>query len=323
MAFPTNAKLTGMVNAFQPDKSLPAAELFTPETSDTRDYAFDIVTHNTGILPARNPDGPAGIVKLTTKDRIHAKLHVLREKKHLPASLIKLSDAPGKRAIESFNARLAREMEDFNLLVDATWEYHRWKLMTSGTLTFAGEDPGVYEFGLKNSGEVGADWDVPASSTPISDLKDMAKTVRRTWGVDATEVLMTSEALIYLMASAEAAGMVDDETRREFLQTGSVKKIANLSVRIIDNGYTDGDGDFHYFLSDDGEAGNVAIVKAPGPVGLMVTGPAIDEEAPDGFQGKFVKSWSEKDPSGRWALLTQTAAPGLTMSAKMFVATLW
>lgn len=323
MAFPPNAKLTGMVNAFQPDKSLPAAELFTPETSDTRDYAFDIVTHKTGILSVRNPDGPAGIVKLTSKDRIHAKLHVLREKKHLPASLIKLSDAPGKRAIESFNARLAREMEDFNRLVDATWEYHRWKLTTTGILTFTGEDPGTYEFGLKNSGGVGNDWDVPASSTPISDLKDMAKVVRRTWGVDATEVLMSTEALIYLMASAEAAGMVDDETRREFLQTGSVKKIANLSVRIIDNGYTDENGDFHYFLSDDGEEGNIAIVKASGPIGLMVTGPAIDEEAPDGFMGKFSKSWSEKDPSGRWALITQTAAPGLTMSAKMFVATLW
>lgn len=323
MAFPTNAKLTGMVNAFQPDKSLPAAPLFTPETSDTRDYAFDIVTHNTGILKARNPDGPAGIVKLTSKDRIHAKLHVLREKKHMPASLIKLSDAPGKRAIESFNARLAREIEDINRLVDATWEYYRWKLMTTGILTFAGEDPGTYEFGLANSGAAGVDWTDTANATPISDLKDMAKVVRRKWGVDADEVLMTTEALILLMTSAEAAGMVDDETRREFLQTGSVKKIANLSVRIIDSGSTDEDGNFSYYLSDDGQEGNIAIVKAPGPVGLQVTGPAIDDEAPDGFMGKFLKSWPEKDPSGRWALITQTAAPGLTMSAKMYVATLW
>lgn len=323
MAFPSNAKLTGMVNAFEPDASMPAAPLFTPETSETRDYAFDIVTNNTGVLDSRAVDSPAGIIKLTSKERVQAKLHVYREKKLLPASLIKLSEAPGKITIERFNARLEREMQDLDRLFDVTAERQRWQLITTGSLTITGEDPATYAFGLKSSGSAAVDWDTPATATPITDLKTAAKTVRRVWGMDATEVLMTTESLIYLLATTEAAGQLSDATKQEYMETGAVRKIANLAVRIIDGGYTDEAGTFHPYLSSNGTDGNIVIVKAPGPVGLDVMGPAIDDEAPDGFIGKFVKTWSEKDPSGRWALETVTRAPGLTMSAKMYVLTAW
>lgn len=323
MAFPSNAKLTGMVNAFEPDASMPAAEFFTGETSDTRDYAFDIISGNTGVLDTRAEDGPAGVIKLTSKERKEARLHIFREKKLLTAGLIKLSEAPGTRNIERFNARLQREMQDLDRLFDVTKERHRWQLMTTGDLTFVGEEPVTYSFGLKNSGNAAVGWDTPGTATPIADLKAAKKTVRRVWGMDAVEVLMTTDALVHLMATDEGKAVLSDVTKQEYFEKGVVARIADLNVRIIDSGYTDASGVFHPYLSSDGTNGNIVIVKAPGPVGLDVTGPAIDEKAPDGFVGKFVKSWSVDDPSGRWALETLTWAPGLTMSAKMYVLTAW
>ncbi|HOX27418.1 MAG TPA: major capsid protein [Candidatus Krumholzibacteria bacterium] len=323
MPFPPNAKLTGLVQTRVRDKAKPTNALFTPETTDTRDYEFDKITNNSGVLVFRNPDSAAGIVKLTSKTRTRAKLHILREKKQFPESLVRLSTEPGTNNLERFNARLKRELEDLDNLFEDTMEYWKWKLLTTGTLTITGEDPATYAFGLTNYGTVSAAWNVPASSVPLTNLNAMKETVRKTWGVGPTELYIGSQALNYLMQSAETDDFLSDQTKKEYLEKGSVKKLADLDVFICDHGYTDSAGAFKYFLSTDGAEADMAIVKAPGEVGLMVEGPAFDSKAPDGFLGKFVKSWEEEDPAGRWALETWTALPGLTMQNKMYVATLW
>jgi len=323
MPFPSNPKLTGLVQTRVRDEAKPTNTLFTPETTDTREYEFDKITNNSGVLAFRNPDSAAGIIKLTSKTRVRAKLHILREKKQFPESLIRLSTEPGTNALERFNARLKRELEDLDNLFEDTMEYWKWKLLTTGTLTITGEDAATYAFGLTNYGSASPAWNVPASSTPLTNLNAMKEAVRKTWGVAPTELYIGGQALNYLMQSPEAQAFLSNETKKEFLEKGSVGKLVDLSVIIADHGYTDSAGAFKYFLSTNGTAANMAIVKAPGPVGLMVEGPAFDSKAPDKFIGKFVKSWEEEDPAGRWALETWTALPGLTQQNKMYVATLW
>jgi hypothetical protein len=56
------------------------------------------------------------------------------------------------------------------------------------------------------------------------------------------------------------------------------------------------------------------------PLELLI-GPTADDEAPDGFTGKFAKTWKEKDPSARQYLLEWNLLPIITRPEQMIVAT--
>lgn len=324
MSFPSDAKLTGMVQSFIPDTALRAAPLFAPETCDELYYEFDMIEMNTGLLHHRNPDSVAGIVKLTSKTRKQAKLHSIREKKQFSETLMRISKAPGSRMKERFAARLRREMLDLDHLFNVTNEKLRWDLLTTGAMTLTEEDTTVaYDFGLTNEGTVSAGWDVPASSVPMTDLNTMKETIRTTWGVQPTDLYIGSKALNLFFQSAETAAMLSDATKQEFFERGVVGRLLDLNVIIVDNGYKDAAGDHKYYMSTDGAEADMCIVKAPGTVGLQVEGLAIDSDAPEGHMGKWSKSWTQKDPSGRWYLQTWNTIPGLTEEKKMYVGTLW
>jgi fermentation-respiration switch protein FrsA (DUF1100 family) len=44
----------------------------------------------------------------------------------------------------------------------------------------------------------------------------------------------------------------------------------------------------------------------------LLQGPTADDEAPDGFSGKFAKTWKDKDPSARQYLLEWIFLPVIT-----------
>jgi hypothetical protein len=50
-------------------------------------------------------------------------------------------------------------------------------------------------------------------------------------------------------------------------------------------------------------------------------GPTADDEAPEGFTGKYAKTWKEKDPSARQYLLEWHMLPIVTRPEQMLVAT--
>ena len=52
-----------------------------------------------------------------------------------------------------------------------------------------------------------------------------------------------------------------------------------------------------------------------------MVGPTADDEAPQGFTGKYAKTWKEKDPSARQYLLEWTLLPIVTRPEQMLVAT--
>jgi hypothetical protein len=53
----------------------------------------------------------------------------------------------------------------------------------------------------------------------------------------------------------------------------------------------------------------------------LYVGPSADDEAPDGYTGKFAKTWKEKDPSARQYLLEWNLLPIITRPEQMIVAT--
>jgi hypothetical protein len=52
----------------------------------------------------------------------------------------------------------------------------------------------------------------------------------------------------------------------------------------------------------------------------LLQGPTADDEAPDGFIGRFAKTWKEKDPSARQYLIEEHALPIITRPEQFVVA---
>lgn len=323
MSFPTTAKLTGMVQAFQPDKRYIARSLFANEVSESDKFAFDKITFNRTIAPFRNPDSVAGSTAMTQKARITANLHTLREKKLVHESLLRWQDAPGKLMGERFNDLLNRELMDLADVLDRTWEKYCWDLLRTGIVAPSVEGvSSSYNFGLGGSATAGTSWKTIATSTPLDNLIAAKKAVRQAWGEEATEVYMSTDALNYLMQATTARAVLGESTKDAYAVMGTLEKVSGLKIILVDSGYYSS-GSFVPYLSDNATDGNIAIIKAPGPVGQFVETKPVDSKAPENVYGRFAKVFEQEDPAGRFLLVTQTALPGLTMPNKVYALKLW
>lgn len=321
--FPSTATLIGMVQSFQLDDANLAAKWFPVRQSVNEFYEFDLVDWSRGVAGYRLPDGVAGTQAVRTRTRKNVKLPVQREKKMLKESTIRWMDAPGKKAPQRAMEALAEELRDLDYIIERTHEYVRWRLLCTGAITLFGEVTDTYTFGLGSSASAGVPWSTIATSDPIGNIILWKETVQQACGVKPTEIVLSTEAIKYLFESTKAQLLLGETTKDEYARSGTVKTIADMQVIVQDGGYRDSNNAFKYFLSDDGAEGNMCIIKAPGPVGVTAEGPPVDSEAPDGMIGKFAKSFTLPDPSGRWILETHTALPGLTMNNNLGAFTLW
>jgi len=323
-AFPSNAKLTGVVQAFKPGVATPAARYFTGGKTDEKEFEFHILQSNRGKTDFRNPDSVAGVKARTARVKKRVQLACLREKVQLEETTIRWCEAPGKDHPELAEQALTRELRQLDDIFERTWEWARWQILTTGGYSALGEESLTYDFGLTNTVSAGVEWDLPATATPIANINAWKVLIEQTSGYKAAELLITSPGLRLLMATSEAKALFSDDTKKTYFETGKIGKIADLNVILVDDGW-DNAGTFNYYLSTSGAPtlGNMAIIKAAGPVGQFVQGKAIDSKAPDRLIGKFAKTYVREDPPGRTALMCQTASPGLTEPGKVVAATLW
>lgn len=310
--FPTTATLIGMVQAFKPDDSMVAAPMFPTRTIASDFYEFDIVEGSRGKTVYRNPDGEAGVVAITKRTRKEIKLPTLREKKTLKESTLRWMDAPGKKAPAKALEAVALEMVDLDGIIERTHEFARWQLLTTGIITLSGDYAGYeYDFGLANTATAAVGWDTVATSTPLANLIAWREMIQRASGQKPTDCWLSSTAIRYIFESTTALSVLGETTKDKYAETGSVVKLADMNIHVFDGGYRDDADAFKYYLSDDGAAGNMALIKVPGTIGVTAEGPVVDARAPDGHLGKFAKSWQTEDPSARWILEAQTCLPGI------------
>lgn len=322
--FPSTATLIGMVQAFKPDVTMAAAPMFPTKTVMTNFYEFDIVSGNRGVTVYRNPDGEAGVQKVTSRTRKEIKLPTLREKKTLKESTLRWMDGPGKKAPESAKEAIAREFLDLDGILERTQELSRWQLLMTGVITLTGDYAGVeYDFGLDNTATAAVTWDTIATSDPIGNLIAWYQLVQRASGQKPVEVWLSTIAIKYIFESTKALLLLGDPVKSKYAAEGVVAKLANMDVKVFDGGYTDDAGTFHHYMSDDGVDGNMALIKVPGPIGVTALGPVVDAKAPPGASGKFAKSWETEDPSARWILEAETGIAGVQNINNYGAFTLW
>jgi hypothetical protein len=224
-------------------------------------------------------------------------------------------------------AAVMREITDLNTRFDNFAEWMLWQALT-GTLAFDYPDVQAsvdYKFLASHKPHVGTSWATATPDLIIADIKAWKRLVQRDGRVRPTTAYVTEPTIDRVFAAFAKAGtaapgsLLSDRMKDQYYNTGTLPGFMGLDwqpqVAVYDaNGdsYKPGGsypGTETGFIADDAIIlGNFTENR---PVEVLV-GPSADDEAPEGFTGKFAKTWKEKDPSARQYLLEWTLLPVVT-----------
>ena len=162
----------------------------------------------------------------------------------------------------------------------------------------------------------------------IEDVRSWKRIVQIHGRVPARESFATSVTMAALMEAWVHAGagstvnipatMISDRMKDEYYSSGILSGFMGLTWTTVEQVYESDAGNLTFFVPD-GQIflGNYTDQR---PVELLI-GPTADDEAPNGFTGKYAKTWKEKDPSARQYLLEWHLLPVVTRPEQLLVAT--
>ena len=297
---------------------------------------WEVIGGARNIAKPNVPNSEAHVVPRLGRTALSAAFVYLREKKTFePTTIHWLRQVAANNSdLNRTNAEAAvlREVGDLNQRFDNFVEWMLWQALT-GTLSFDGNG-GVavdvdYRFRADHKFEASQGWTgTTASATPsslIADIRKAKELVARHGQVAATEALISEEGIdaifdSYAQAGASVPGaMLSDSMKDQYYRTGTLPSFMGLNW-IAESSVFDADGasytsepttpyEEQRFLDKDTVI--IGNFTANRPIELM-EGPTADDEAPQGFTGKFSKTWKSPDPSARQVLLEWNTLPIIT-----------
>jgi hypothetical protein len=153
----------------------------------------------------------------------------------------------------------------------------------------------------------------------IEDIRSWKRIVQVHGRVPAREVFATSVTMAGLMEAWVQAGqgatvnipatMLSDRMKDQYYSSGIIDGFMGLTWTQIEQVYESVSGNLTFFVPDGIlYMGNYTDQR---PVEMLI-GPSADDEAPNGFTGKYSKTWKEKDPSARQVVLEWSLLPIIT-----------
>ena len=279
----------------------------------------------------------------------------LREKKVFQPTTLHWLRIPGQLAQTNAELAVLREINDLNQRFDAFAEWSIWQAM-GGSLVYDYQDVQAsidYKFPASHLITAAHPWSVQTGVTPAGALLNQVTTdlsagtvshatpvqiveAVRSWKrivqihgrVPATEAFATSVTMAALMEAWVSATtgatvnipatMLSDRMKDEYYASGMLSGFMGMNWTTVEQVYEDDSGNIHFYVPD----GNVYMGNYTDqrPLELMI-GPTADDEAPDGFTGKYAKTWKEKDPSARQYLLEWSLLPIVTRPEQLLAIT--
>ena len=288
------------------------------QTEVSEEIHFDVMDGKRRISPFVSPLVEGQIVstlgfKTTTLKPAYIKdkrvFDMNRPLKRSPGEPIGGSLAPADRQ----RALVARDMQDQLSMLNRRMEVMAGEVLTTGKSTISGDKypTVVLDFGRAAGNTVTAStlWSV-TTSLPLDDLQDWSQIMLQSTGVQATDVIMTTDVWKVFRANPSI------KDRLTLQRTANVMPTLDQSAQIQEGGVYMGTVDqFNIFAyagwyvdpADGVEKPIIplttVILTAPQLEGVRAYGAIRDEAA--GLQAVpyFVKSWTEEDPSVRFLML--------------------
>jgi hypothetical protein len=337
------------ISLFQPTVLLGVVEKFTAPQNltmlnriDKTPHPFptaqwDVIRGSRAIARPNVPNSEAHIVPRLGRETLAAAFVYLREKKVFEPTTLYWIRTPGEIAKVNAEKAVLREITDLNRRFDNFAEYLIWQMFT-GTLAIAedGDAPAVnvdYKIPASHKPTVSTGWATATPKQIIADVRAWKTLVSRDGAVAATEAYASEKTMNQIFDSFASAGttpayLLSDRMKDNYYKEGTLPGFLGLDWKIQDSVFdatgasytenpTDPSAEQRFLAEDRVLLGNFTEGR---PFELIV-GPTADLEAPQGFTGKFAKTWQDKDPSGRQYLLEWNLLPVLNRPEQFVYAT--
>lgn len=331
--------LRGVVEKFTAPESLEMLSRIPQSPHPFPIANWEIVRGSRAIARPNVPNSEAHIVPRLGRSAESAAFVYLREKKVFePTTLHWLRQAANNigelNKIRAEEAVL-REVADLNQRFDNFAELMLWKAL-SGNLVLDYPDVQAnvdYKFIPAHKPVFSTSWATATPSQIVEDIRSIKRLIRRNGRVQAQDAYATESTIARIFDAfslnntsvgvgttiVTGGVLLSDRMKDQYFQTGILPGFMGLTWKPQEASYDaagtayTGDpsipSDETGFLPDDALlVGNFTDNR---PVELLI-GPTADDEAPEGFTGKFAKTWKEKDPSARQCLLEWNLLPVIT-----------
>ncbi len=311
---------------------------------------WDVVKGSRLIAKPNVPNSEAHIVSRLGRSQESAAFIYLREKKVFEPTTLHWLRQPGQLATTNAEQAVLREINDLNQRFDNFAEWSIWQALGGGiTYTYNDVQATIdYKFPASHIiDSSAAPWATLASGSVLGDvtatldpnsgsyaLPNAIVENVRAWKriiqihgrVPCNEVFATTLTMAGLFESFVSSGagstvnipatMLSDRMKDEYYSTGMLTGFMGLTWNTVEQVYESDAGNLTFFVPDGSlYMGNYTDQR---PIELFI-GPTADDEAPDGFTGKYAKTWKEKDPSARQYLLEWHLLPVITRPEQMLV----
>jgi hypothetical protein len=290
---------------------------------------WDVIRGSRAVARPNVPNSEAHIVPRLGRSQESAAFIYLREKKVFEPTTLHWLRAPGELAAKNAEKAVLREIGDLNQRFDNFAEYCLWKAM-SGRLVLDFPDVQAdidYKFPTSHKPHPGTSWATATPKQIAADIRAWKRLISRDGRVNAKTAYLTEVTLSYIFDSFATTGatnfnagvLLSDRMKDEYYRSGTLPGFMGIDWNIVEAVYDATDAAYSADPTDPGEEtlfvpdnaisfGNFTDNR---PLELLI-GPTADDEAPEGFTGKFAKTWKEKDPSARQYLLEWIFLPIIT-----------
>ena len=311
---------------------------------------WDVIKGSRMVAKPNVPNSEAHVIGRMGRSQESAAFIYLREKKVFEPTTLHWLRTPGELAQINAERSVLREINDLNQRFDNFAEWSIWQALGGGISYNYGDvqatvnykfptshfvtpaapwvaNPSLGYVGAAGAGQLGsANVNLVYGNTTISyaspfqiieDVRSWKRIIQIHGRVPAREAFATSVSMAALMEAWIHAGagstvnipatMISDRMKDEYYGSGIISGFMGLTWTTVEQVYENDTGALTFFVPD----GQIYLgdYTTQRPVELMI-GPTADDEAPDGFTGKFAKTWKDKDPSARQYLLEWNLLPG-------------
>ncbi len=322
--------LRSVVEKFTAPETLTMLNRITKTPWPFPTVQWEVLRGSRAIARPNVPNSEAHIVPRLGRSTESAAFVYIREKKVFEPTTLhwlrqaanSLTDLNKTRAEEA----VMREVRDLNQRFDNLAEFMIWQALT-GTLVLDYPDVQAsidYKFLASHKAAVATDWSVATPKQIIADVRALKRLVTRDGRVPVSEAYISDTTIDYIFDAYATAGanpgvLLSDRMKDQYYASGTLPNFMGLNWHVQDSVFDATGAAYGSNPTNPGEetrflAENALILgnfTENRPLELII-GPTADDEAPDGFTGKFAKTWKEKDPSARQYLLEWNLLPVIT-----------
>ncbi|MBN1627119.1 MAG: major capsid protein [Deltaproteobacteria bacterium] len=271
---------------------------------------FDIMTGSQKILGNISIFAPATVRDLTGRKTVTMKAPRLAEKRFIPvAALNALRQLGGKLAVESMKERIAKEQKDIRGETDRTLEFWavnalKGKILDNDLTTV------LVDYNVNASHKpvlAGAELWTDPDSSPVTKIREFKKLIEDDTAVpiDSWIAYMGWEVMDALLVNEEVTNLLKTDKGSQMAENGRIERLAEVELIEYNASFIDDNGTRQRFIDSD----EFLLIGVCEDLVDTPYAPVVDEDAPGGVGNVtgggsgvlyFSKSWSEKDPSGRW-----------------------